>query len=58
MRQAGRYLREYRVIRAKASLLEICHRPELATGRPMGGPPIMPVKTYQVKVEGDKILVG
>jgi len=31
MRQAGRYLREYRVIRAKASLLEICHRPELAS---------------------------
>ncbi|MBI4419252.1 MAG: uroporphyrinogen decarboxylase [Gemmatimonadetes bacterium] len=30
MRQAGRYLAEYRAIRAKASLLEICHRPELA----------------------------
>jgi uroporphyrinogen decarboxylase len=31
MRQAGRYLAEYRAIRAKASLLEICHRPELAS---------------------------
>jgi len=30
MRQAGRYMPEYRAIRAKASLLEICHRPELA----------------------------
>lgn len=30
MRQAGRYMAEYRAIREKASLLEICHRPELA----------------------------
>ncbi len=30
MRQAGRYLPEYRAIRAKTSLLEICARPELA----------------------------
>ena len=30
MRQAGRYMAEYRAIRAKASLLEICHQPELA----------------------------
>src|SRR6185503_5650500 len=30
MRQAGRYMAEYRAIRAKATLLEICHRPELA----------------------------
>lgn len=30
MRQAGRYMAEYRAIRAKASLLEICHKPELA----------------------------
>ena len=30
MRQAGRYMREYRAIRANHSLLEICAQPELA----------------------------
>ncbi|MBV9404415.1 MAG: uroporphyrinogen decarboxylase [Acidobacteriaceae bacterium] len=30
MRQAGRYLKQYREIRAKHSILEICKRPELA----------------------------
>jgi uroporphyrinogen decarboxylase len=30
MRQAGRYMSEYRTIRAKYSLLEICRQPELA----------------------------
>jgi len=30
MRQAGRYLPEYRAIREKCSLIEICQRPELA----------------------------
>src|SRR4026207_577143 len=30
MRQAGRYMAEYREIREKYSLLEICHQPELA----------------------------
>jgi uroporphyrinogen decarboxylase len=31
MRQAGRYMSEYRAIREKYSLLEICYQPELAT---------------------------
>ncbi len=31
MRQAGRYMAEYRTIRAKRTLLEICKEPELAT---------------------------
>jgi uroporphyrinogen decarboxylase len=30
MRQAGRYMKQYRDIRAKAGILEICKRPELA----------------------------
>jgi uroporphyrinogen decarboxylase len=30
MRQAGRYMKEYRELRAKHSLLELCHTPELA----------------------------
>jgi uroporphyrinogen decarboxylase len=30
MRQAGRYMSEYRTIRAKHTLLEICNQPELA----------------------------
>lgn len=30
MRQAGRYLKQYREIRAKNSILEICKRPDLA----------------------------
>jgi uroporphyrinogen decarboxylase len=30
MRQAGRYMRQYREVRAKNSILEICKRPELA----------------------------
>lgn len=30
MRQAGRYLPEYRAVRSKLSLLEICRRPEIA----------------------------
>jgi uroporphyrinogen decarboxylase len=30
MRQAGRYMKEYRAIRKRASLLDICHRPDLA----------------------------
>ena len=31
MRQAGRYLEEYRTLRQKHSLLDICRNPELAT---------------------------
>jgi uroporphyrinogen decarboxylase len=31
MRQAGRYMPEYRAVRAKVSFLELCHNPEIAT---------------------------
>ena len=31
MRQAGRYMSEYREVRAKVSFLELCKKPELAT---------------------------
>ncbi len=30
MRQAGRYMEEYRAVRAKYSFLELCHKPEVA----------------------------
>jgi uroporphyrinogen decarboxylase len=30
MRQAGRYMAEYRAVRAKHSFLDVCHQPELA----------------------------
>src|SRR5882757_7140691 len=31
MRQAGRYMPEYRSVRARVSFLELCHDPALAT---------------------------
>lgn len=31
---------------------------DLKTGKPTGGPPVSPVKTYRVKVEGAHLLVG
>src|SRR5271155_404072 len=35
MRQAGRYMKSYRDIRAKNTLLEICKRPDLAAAIPL-----------------------
>jgi chlorite dismutase len=31
---------------------------DLTTGRPTGGPPVVAIKIYRVKVEGERILVG
>lgn len=31
---------------------------DLATGIPAGGPPVVPIRTFRVKVSGDRILVG
>ena len=43
MRQAGRYLAEYRAIRARHTLLEICQQPELAAEVTL-----QPVRTFDV----------
>ena len=31
MRQAGRYLPQYREVRSRVSFLDLCHKPELMT---------------------------
>ena len=41
MRQAGRYMPQYRAIRAKHSFLEMCHDPELASQITL-----MPIRTF------------
>ena len=54
-------LSEGRVLDPGACILECpWHggRFELKTGRPAGGPPSMPLKTYKVKISGEQILVG
>ncbi len=54
-------LSEGRVVDGGACILECpWHggRFELKTGRPAGGPPSAPLKTYRVRVSGDQILVG
>lgn len=43
MRQAGRYLPEYRAIREKRSFLELCHTPELAAEVTL-----LPLKRYDL----------
>jgi chlorite dismutase len=54
-------LSEGRVVDAGACILECpWHggRFELKTGRPVAGPPSVPLKTYRVRIAGDQILVG
>lgn len=54
-------LSEGRVVDASACILECpWHggRFDLKTGRPTGGPPNAPLKTYRVKLSGDRVLVG
>src|SRR5574341_354517 len=54
-------LSEGRMVDSKACILECpWHggRFELKTGRPVAGPPNMPLKTYRVKISGEQILVG
>jgi chlorite dismutase len=54
-------LSEGRVVNQAECILECpWHggRFDLSSGVPTGGPPIVPVKTYQVKVAGERILVG
>ncbi|MFQ6044742.1 MAG: chlorite dismutase family protein [Gemmatimonadales bacterium] len=54
-------LSEGRVVDPKNCVLECpWHggRFHLETGVPNGGPPVVPIKTYRVKVAGDRVLVG
>src|SRR5882757_398718 len=55
MRQAGRYMKQYREIRAKNSILEICKRPDLAAQVTLQPVEPMGLKLEFVSGEGPRI---
>src|SRR5829696_3592057 len=55
MRQAGRYMKQYRDIRAKHSILEICKRPDLAAAVTLQPVEPMGLKLEFISGEGPSI---
>ena len=57
MRQAGRYMVEYRAVRAHHSLLEICKRPELAAEVMRGFEELTrPQYSYRLVLDGNDLV--